>query len=43
MSVNKCAINFLLFLVACLTEDQQIWYHTLAKNLQKVPGYSDFD
>ena len=31
MSINKCALNFLLFLVACFTEDQQIWYHTLAK------------
>ena len=33
ISINKCALNFLLFLVACFTEDQQIWYHTLAKNL----------
>ena len=31
MSINKCALNILLFLVACFTEDQQIWYHTLAK------------
>ena len=22
------ALNFLLFLVACFTEDQQFWYHT---------------
>ena len=38
MSINKCALNFRLFLVACFTEDQHIWYHTLAKNLQKTPG-----
>ena len=28
-SINKCALNFLLFLIACFTEDQQIWHHTL--------------
>ena len=40
MSINKGALNFLLFLIACFTEDKQIWYHTLhvAKNLQKMPG-----
>ena len=31
MSINECALNFLLFLVACFTEDQYIWYHTSAK------------
>ena len=24
MSINKCALNFLLFLIACFTKDQQI-------------------
>ena len=43
MSINKCALNFLVFLVACFTEDQHIWFHTLAKNLQKMPGQSNFD
>ena len=38
MSINKCALNFLLFLVACFTKDQHIWYHTLGKNQQKIPG-----
>ena len=33
MSINKCALNFLLFLAACYTEDQYIWYHALAENL----------
>ena len=37
MSINKCALDFLL--VECFTEDQQIWYHTSAKNLQNMPGY----
>ena len=38
MSINKYALNCLLLLVACFTKDQQICYHTLAKNLQKMPG-----
>ena len=33
MPINKCALNFLLFLVACFTEDQQIWYHTLVQSM----------
>ena len=28
-STSKCPLNFLLFLVACIPEDQQIWYHSL--------------
>ena len=39
MSIDKCALNFLTFLVACFTEDQQIWCYTLATNLKKIQAH----
>ena len=35
-SINKCALNFLLFFIASFTEDKQIWYLISSESVQNA-------